>query len=273
MNNAQIKRLARIRLAGNWGNCVALSMTLISFALMVFLGEVIIYNISLRLGMDHASYFDYVASPSGAAMLILRTVAYYLLFVPEFGNIRSIYISLSQGKSFLGTQWEIRHNSFRYYFKMIGAQTLSILYQVLLIAPIVLCSFSVTYYIDQCQSDMSMRNLLMFMLCLVITILMVCVFIFLRIKLQLMPYILIFRSDIGIIDAFILSSRLMKKNTIRYLFFQLSFIHYFALCVLVFPLLVVIPYYCMSVTVFCSSLATKQAIEDYLGSKSDKNEI
>lgn len=266
MNNTQIKRLARIRLEGNWGNCTALSMLMFSFVLMVILGEMIIYYI-VSDAYGFSSYRSYISSGQGLALLAVRLCAYFLLFVPELSNIRSIYISLACGKSFSGTQWELRHNSIKYYLKISATQVLSLIYQALLAVPLAVCIFAVIYYTDLCRSEMSTKNLLMFMLCLLISIMMLCVFLYFRIKLRLLPYIMVIRSDIGIIDAFILSARLMKKNVIRYVFFQLSFLHYFAACLLVFPILAVVPYYYMSVTVFCTSLVSRTAVDEYIKGK------
>lgn len=267
MNNSQIKRLARIRLAGNWGNCIALSMMLLSFVTMIAIGELIIYRITAMLGHSYSSYMEYLSSSNTMVLLICRVVAYYLLFVPELGNMRSIYISLAQGRSFLGTRWEVRHNSFFYYVKLIFMQTLSLLYQLLLLTPLIISIMGVMYYIDLCMQKITTSSLMMFMLCLVIAIIMLCLFLHFKIKLRLLPYITVIRTDIGIIDAFILSSRFMKKNIIRYVFFQLSFLHYFLLCLFVFPILVVIPYYYMSLTVLCSSLVSKEAVDKYLADK------
>lgn len=272
MNNTQIKRLARIRLAGNWGNCIALSMMLLSFVTMITIGEIIIYKITSMTSQSYENYWDYLSAPNAMILLAFRVAAYYLLFVPELGNMRSIYINLSQGKSFIGTRWEVRHTSLRYYIKIILMQTLSLIYQLLLLTPLTVSVMGLLYYIDLCRQRITTSSLMMFMLCLVIAIIMLCLYIYFKIKLRLLPYIMVIRTDIGIIDAFILSMRLMKKNVIRYVFFQLSFLHYFILCLLVFPIFVVIPYYYMSVTVLCSSLVSNEAIEKYLSESKLRSE-
>ena len=267
MNNSQIKRLARIRLAGNWGNCVALSTTLISFATMIALGELIIYNITVMIGGKYTSYFDYISSPTAFYLMICRAVIYYLLFVPEVANLRGTYISLSQGKSFLGTQWELRHIGAVHYVRIILLQTLSLIYQAMLLIPLAACCFGVAYYIELCRQSITTRSLLMFMLCLLMAIIMLSVFIYFKIKLRLIPYIAALHPETGIIDTFILSSRLMRGNVIRYLVFQLSFLHYLMMCLLIFPIIVVIPYYYMSVAVLCSELVTDEAVREYMSGK------
>ncbi len=254
-------------MAGNWGNCVALSMTLLSFMTMIAIGELIIYRITLMIYSDFGSFSQYIRSETVLKLLVIRAAIYYLLLVPALSNMRRTYISLANGKSFIGTQWEIRHYGLRFYAKMIFMQTISLIYQAAMLVPLFACAFGVSYYIELCRQHITTRSLLMFMLCLLMAIIMLCVFLYFRIKMRLVPFINVLYPEIGMLDCFILSSRLMRKNIIRYVFFQLSFLHYFLLCVLVFPILVIFPYYYMSVSVLCSSLVNKNAVEDYLHSK------
>lgn len=267
MNNAQIKKLATIRLGGNWGNCIAISTTMLSIGLLIILGEVLLYHSYEFISPFEYSYIDYLRTTPGAALLITRIICYYLLLVPEIGYSRTIYARLSMGENFIGVRWSMRHQSFGSYVKTIFIQTLSIIYQAILFVPLVLSVFVVTYYIERVKEHMSNTNLIMFMLSLLFSILLLCLFVFLRIKLKLLPYIMTFRRDVRIFDAFVISFRLMKGNTLRYIFLLISFAKYFALCVFIFPILVVLPYYNMSMSIFCQSLISAEKIDGYLAEK------
>ncbi len=267
MNNAQIKKLATIRLGGNWGNCIAISTTMLSIGLLIILGEVLLYHTYEFMAPFSYSYFDYLKTTPGAALLIIRIVLYYLLLVPEIGYSRTVYARLSTGENFIGVRWSMRHQGFLSYVKTILIQTLSIIYQAILFIPLVFSIFVVTYYIERVKDHMSNTNLIMFMLSLLFSILLLFLFVFFKIKLKLLPYIMTFRRDVKIIDAFLLSFRLMKGNTLRYVFFLVSFVKYFLLCVFIFPILVVLPYYNMSTSIFCQSLITNDKIDEYLAEK------
>lgn len=271
MNNDQIKKLATIRLGGNWGNCIALSVTMLSMGLLVILGEVLIYHTYSLIRPFPISYVDYLMTPLGAVLLGLRILAYYLMFVPEIGYMRSIYASLSKGVNFIGARWAMRHQGFRYYLKTICIQTISLIYQTVIFAPLLLAGTAVYYYIEQAKEHMSNTNLIMFMLSLLITIILLFLFIFLKIKLRLIPFILAAKKDIKIIHAFSLSVKLMKGNTIRYILFLMSFAKYILLCLLIIPIIVILPYYNMSITIFCQSLVTEEKLSEYLAQKENKN--
>lgn len=270
MNNAQIKKLATIRLGGNWGNCIALGVTMLSMVLLVILGEVLVYHSYVMIEPFSTPYTEYLRTPLGMGMLIARIIAYYLLFVPEIGYVRSIYASLSAGVTFIGARWAMRHQSFRYYLKTICVQTISIIYQAILLIPLILSGFAVYYYIQQVKDQISNTNLIMFMLSLLIFIVLLFIFFFMKIKLKLLPSILAAKKDIRIIHAFSLSVKLMKGNTLRYILFILSFAKYLPLCLLIIPIIVILPYYNMSIAIFCQSLVTEEKISEYLSEREKK---
>ncbi len=269
MNNTQIKRLATIRLSGNWGNCIALGVTMLSMGLLVILGEILIYNGFSYLYPDE-NYYTFLASPVGLSLITCRVIAYYLIFVPEINYMRTIYASLSAGESFIGVRWALRHIGIKYYIKAIFVQTISILYHVVLLAPFAISVYVVTYYIGEAREQMNNTNLIMFMLSLLTSILFLFLYIFLTIKIRLVPFILAAKNDLKIFDAFMLSARLMEGNVLRYILFILSFVKYFLLCLLIFPIIVVLPYYNMSIAIFCRSLVTDEKISEYLAEKEKK---
>ncbi len=270
MNNDQIKKLATIRLGGNWGNCIALGVTMLSMGLLVILGEVLIYHSYTMIEPFDMNYFDYLATPLGGGLLLARVIAYYLMFVPEIGYMRSIYASLSKGVNFIGARWAMRHQGFGYYAKTICIQTISLIYQAVLLAPLIFASTAVYYYMEQAKAEMNTTNLMMFMLSLLIAIILLFLFIFMKIKLRLIPFILAARKDIKITHAFALSVKLMKGNTLRYILFLLSFAKYLLLCLLIIPIIVILPYYNMSITIFCQSLVTEEKLNEYISQKEQK---
>lgn len=270
MNNDQIKKLATIRLGGNWGNCIALGVTMLSMGLLVILGEVLIYHSYTMTEPFSLSYIEYLMSPLGASLLAARVLAYYLLFVPEIGYMRSIYASLSKGVNFIGARWAMRHQGFGYYLKTICIQTISLIYQAVLFAPLFLAGMAVYYYVEQAKEQMSNTNLIMFMLSLLIAIILLFLFIFMKIKLRLIPFILAAKKDIKITHAFWLSVKLMKGNTLRYILFLLSFAKYLLLCLLIIPIIVILPYYNMSITIFCQSLVTEEKLNEFIAQRERK---
>ena len=149
------------------------------------------------------------------------------------------------------------------YPKIIFTNTIALLIQAVALAPSICCAFGVVFYKEQCEHGITTVKLIMFMLCLLVTILAFSAFIYLRLKIKLLPYIIVTKPRMKIIDAIKLSFTLMRKNTLRYLVFKLSFIKYIPFALLAFPCVIIFPYYIMSMTVFMDCLLGDVKHDDF----------
>lgn len=261
MTAKQIKKLALIRLKGNWGNCISMALTLLCMMIFVFLAEYVMCTSSIFHNNDQYYSVDFLLHTSwGNLILALQIIIAYLVAVPESYVLKRLYYDISKGGNYRNSRNFFEKYMFRQMPKSILANTLCSIIYILTIMPCVASVFGIYYIAYICQNEkITTIRLLLFMFAVMMLIIFICFLFYIRVSLRLVPYIIMIYPNESVTEAISKSFSLMRGNHILYLAFQFSFLKYMPLNIFVYPILFYIPFYSMSKIIFIEHVLEKNS--------------
>lgn len=228
------------------------------FAFLGFLlmCESLVFLVFRYIGVDYSYSLDYTLHTlPGRIALAVRIAAALLLFMPEVFFLRRHFIDISEGGGYSRTKQYIRSNAEKILPRVLGTVFITTLLKFFAAVPIAIGAYGIYYWGWVCKLDeLTLMGLFVFMLSLGFTVVWTGVFIHYCISLSLTGYIMALNPRANIFDACDLSVRLMDGRHGRYISFILSFIKFLPLCLFIYPIFVVIPYFMFSYVVFIKDI-------------------
>lgn len=274
MTNKQIKSLALIKLKGNWGNCIAISLAFFTMVLLCFLVGCIAF-LTYRTTYSDTPLFK--SSWLNLPQVLIATVAsvtYFLVFIMIAYTFLRQFIDISRGRLYNTSRNRIMGYK-KLFFKI------SILPYLARTSIILLCTVPGFLAVDAVKSLFTFSNesgslslfvLMFFMMSVLVVILSVVLTINAIICLHLLPTILMLNPLMPLTHAISLCFRKAEGNKMRIISFHLSFVKYLPLLVLLYPFIVFFPYYLMSDLILIEDILGKELTKDiFLEVFADKN--
>lgn len=263
MTNKQIKTLARIKLRGNWGNSIALVFCIFAVALLIIIGGYFVLSMYAYLIDEEFSVSSYLHDPvnlgiSVTAILLLTAVLSMIYFV-----IVRQFIDISKGADF-----SEKRNSV--YKRPLLLMKITLIPQFAKLVIIILASIPGIFAVDFAnnltarakQSSITFILLLLFMVSLLVVILSAILVLACILSLHLLPVIIMLHPAMPLGKAIKICFKATDSNRIRMLLFYLSFIKFLPLLLLVYPGIIIIPYFAMSDIVLISSILDEDLKKD-----------
>lgn len=253
-----MKKEARRRLQGNWGNCIALTVMFFAFLGFLVMCEILIFLTCRYIGKEYSYTLDFALhSRLGIIMFAVRLAVVFVVVMPEMFFVRRLFIDISEGKSYSESRQYIQSNIGKLFPKVFGTVFITSMLKFFAAVPLGIGAYGIYYWGWVCKLDeLTLFGLFIFMLSLGFTVVWTGVFIHYCISLSLTGFIMVLNPRANVFDACDLSVRLMEGRHGRYISFMLSFVKFIPLCPFVFPVFAVLPYFMLSYVVF---------IEDIMG--------
>lgn len=260
MTDKEIRQLARERLTEN-SDIVIISIIYFfsTIALIYFFETFITAVIRLFADSDYQLYkslFDGV-SFSEIMMLILRITMYYLMVTLIRNILLRYFINMNEGceaERFISVHWSrLLNPCLRGSFKLL-------LYKTLVTLPLFFGIYGINYFRNKgLSSQLTLLDLVCFMLCIGFSIVWVGELIHYFISLSLVQYIIAINPRANFFDACDLSVKLMDGKHSRVITFWMQTLPMLLLpCILVYPVLLVCPY-----IVECKLIFAREVMGDY----------
>lgn len=264
MTNKQIKAYALRKMKGNWGNCFTSTVVYIAVILLVFFCHCIFY---LVFKYKDKRMFPYISSSESIPFLItvvaVSAVMHFVFVMLSYVYLRQ-FIDISAG--FPVTESRNRIMEYKKLFIKISVLPHFAKYGIfiLCIIPGLMAYDSVKNLIDSAVSgeQLTVFTLMFFMMSVLVMLLSAVILVNAVLSLTLLPVILLHNPLMPISHAISLSFKKADGNKLRILSFYLSFIKFLPLCVLLYPILMIFPYFVMSVIIMVENLIGDELADD-----------
>lgn len=264
MTNKQIKSLALVKLKGNWGNCISISLAFFTMLLLFFLGVCIAYLVYRAIPFyPILSYSEWGNLPH-TVFTGIACFAYVGVLIMISYTILRLFIDISRGRFYNTSRNRIMCYK-RLFFKI------SVVPHITRTVIILLCTVPGFLAADAVRSLFSFSSeagsltlfvLMFFMMSILVIILSIVLTINAVICLHLLPTILMLNPLMPLTHAISLCFRKAEGNKMKIVSFHLSFVKYIPLFILIYPAVVIFPYYLMSDLILVEDILGKELTTD-----------
>lgn len=263
MTIRQVKSLALIKLKGNWGNAISITISMLAALQLMFLEECVSYLIHLR--NSTLSYFslEHLTNPPHFVIAILKALLILTaLTVIKYTIVRQ-YIDISKSREYITSRNLILKNK-RFFFRMsVVPELVKTGLIILSIIPGLMAWDSVNKLIDYSKDhSLSIFVLMFFMMSVFMILLSGYLTLSSIISLHFLSLIMLLNPRMPVTQAAMMCYRVAEGNKLRIVFFHLSFVKFLPLCVLIYPLAIITPYYLMSDLLLLESMLKKDLKND-----------
>lgn len=248
MNNKQIKTLALIKLKGNWGNCLA-----ITFAMSALLLLLALCNLTMARLYNYFVGISYIPEglifhPLIIALQAVRLAFYFIILSMIHYIIVKQFADISYGLNFIVSRNAV-YGDIKHFFKIsVLPNLLKYLIIIGCVIPGLLAFHSAKELTGRSLSDdpIPFLILLFFMLSVLVMIFSVILTVSSIVTLHILPVLMTFNPELSAPRAIFLCFKLTDGRRIRMIHFYLSFLKYLPLCLFVYPIFLLVPYFTMS---------------------------
>ena len=259
MNLRQIKSLAIIKLKGNWGNYIAIYLSIAAMLLFWVLNNVIIYIIWNHYGYADVYSKNFFNYPIFSTLLIVQNTAIFCLVAMIRFMAKRQFIDIRHGRNFVDTRNAMYQHPISLFKISVIPKLIIILILCLHAIPLVFGIMAIHKQIIYSDTHaIALDFLFIFMATILLIVFSTIGFVFSYISLRFLPYIFIFNPKTPYLKAIRLSYLLAKGNKLKIIIFDLSFLKFLPLMLLIYPVFAISPYYLMSNILL---------IEDIMGEK------
>lgn len=247
MNNKQIKSLALIKLKGNWGNCLAINFAVTALGLLIYLGQSVTVKSYALLGQSDILFKHFRDYPLLVCYTILKNLLYLLLLSMIHYIIVRQFIDISRRRNISDSRNAL-YRKFGHFVKISFVPQLC--KALILISGIIPGFFglhSARNFINySTENSLTFFVLLFFMLSVLMIIISVIITFYSLLSLHLLPVVLMLNPAMSVKTAIGLCYRITDGQRLRMLSLYISFIKFLPLCLLVYPIFAIAPYFIMS---------------------------
>lgn len=247
MTGKQAKTIARIKLKGNWGNCLAITFAMSALLLMLGLSELVFreaLDISIEKGLASRGIMEL---PAVIVLRVARAGIYFVLMSMIHYIIVKQFADISAGMDLVGSRNAV-YGDLKRFFKV------SVIPNVLKYLILFGCVLPGFFAYDMAKrlaqraynEKMSFLLLLFFMLSVLMIIFSVILVVTSLLTLHLLPVLMTLNPELPAKSAIVLCYKLADGQRLRMLALYISFLKYLPFCLLIYPLFLIIPYFTMS---------------------------
>lgn len=261
MTSKQIKSLALLKLKGSWGNVISISLSFMATFLLVFLGECFFYMIyredgdSLFLSLP-SDYFP-------ISLIVALSLVFYIILIMIYYTFIRELIDIKNGRPF-----NTSLNRIVGYKKLFVK--ISLFPHFAIVGILLLCALPGLLAMDSIRSlanqtydrALSVFVLLFFMMSVLIVLFSIFLIVTSALSLYLLPIIIMNNPLIPLSQAISICYKKSTGNRMKILTFHLSFLKYLPLCLLIYPIVIILPYYVMSSIILVEDILGKELSTD-----------
>ncbi len=260
MKFSELKQEAIKILSNCWAEACIVSIILMSFAAIFLSAGYIIYAVLIQLGMATGSYREVIFSGNiyYIAGLIFRLIVCYIFMSPVLNGKCYCFLQAVRGQIVPINCVFSCYASRGIFFKSLKIRFQTDLRRAAVFIPVLL--------VVAFESDMLLHifknniwgksEILSAVGCIVIIVSLIILYTLFSGRYTAVPYIFVSNPDVNSGEIIKQSLECVKENNLRLLKLKLSFVGWFALCILIFPLILVLPYYCMTLAVAINNVIT-----------------
>lgn len=261
MTNKQIKSLALIKLKGSWGNGIAITLSFFAVLMLSFLGDCMLY---MLYDKESTSFLPVIPSEGlQTAISVGINIFFYLILIMISYTFLREFIDIRHGRDY-----NISRNRIMSYKKLFFK--VSFVPQVAKMGIILLCSLPGFLAYDSIKTlteqpydkTLSVFVLMFFMMSVLVILLSAVLVINALLCLHLLPTVIMLNPLLPLSHAISMCFRKAEGNKLRIALFHLSFLKYLPVCLLLYPICVVFPYYMMSNLLLCEDILGKDLAKD-----------
>lgn len=265
MTVKEIKALARVKLKGNWGNCISVTIAMLGLVLLLFFMYCAVY-LSYKNITGAGLYEIYTvikSDPLQTTAFFLGNMIFHIVWIMIGYTIIRQFIDISRGRDYNVSRNVIMRYK-RHFFKI------SVVTHIVKLGIIALCTVPGFLAADAVKrliefsktNSLSLVVLLFFMFSVFMIILSAILTLNSIISLHALGTIMLLNPLMPVTHGVSLCFRLSEGNKSKIVHFHLSFLKFIPLCLLVYPIVVIIPYYLMSNLMLVESIIKKELRED-----------
>ena len=263
--SSQLKKRAKTHLDVYWGESVAIFSVFASFIVMSVLIGYISTEILFRNGLAENRYPAIFFENNGYFLILLavRLLLLYIITAPAYFGRCWCYLQAAKGQSAPANCLFSCYSTKGVFLRSLKLKLMVDLKKFFVLIP-ALTAVVFEYSLLKSMYHNGINRLLMviFIICgIILVISLICIYSVLTMKYLLVQYLFVSNPDEDASVTIKKSSEMMHGHETSMLFICISFLGWFALCVILFPLFSVVPYFHMTIA---------EAVNDILsGSKAD----
>ena len=263
MTNRQIKKLAIIKLKGNWGNSVALTLCIFAIILLVILSGLLVLLIHSHLTGTPFSLKSYLSTPVNIVIASVFSLAAAICLSMIYFVIVRQFIDISKGDDFTEKRNAIHAKPFKLIKLTVLPQLLRLVILLCAAAPgLFAIDFVRRIYAMSLEGTLDFMRLFMFMVSMLAVILSIILIAISSLSLHLLPMVIMLHPNIPLLKAVSLCFKATDAKRLQMLWFYLSFLKFLPLAVFIYPSFIIIPYFAMSDIVFMTNILNEELKND-----------
>lgn len=264
MSNKELRELTFKRLKGNWGNAVVIGVAFIAMLLLALYCNVTNFLAYKVMGFEKIGFRYHNVSLAQIIASSLFNGVFLVLIVMAYYTIIRQFIDISRGKDYNLSRNIIMKNKLNFFKISVRAWATKVLIIFLCTIPGIFGYDSVKNLVklaDQAEK-LSVFTLFCFMMSVFMILLSISLTINSILSLHLLQPLVLLNPMMPVKQAVSLCYKQADGNKLRIITYYLSIIKYLPLIVLVYPIIVLFPYYLMSNLVMCEGILGKEFTKD-----------
>lgn len=264
MTNKQIREMTFKYLKGNWGNAIVIGVAFIAMLLLALYCHITNFLAYQVMGFGKVGFRYHNVSLVQIIVSSLLNCAFSVCIVMAYYTINRQFIDMARGHDYNLSRNIIMKNK-RHFFKLsFKAWATKVFIIFLCIVPGVFgydSAKNLSQLADQAEK-LSVFTLFCFMMSVFMVLVSIVLTINSILSLHLLQTLVLLNPMMPIRQAVSLCFKQADGNKTRIITYYLSIIKYLPLIVLVYPILVLFPYYLMSNLVLCEGILGKELTKD-----------
>lgn len=266
MKFLELKQEAIKLLSNCWAEACIVSIILMSFVAIFLSAGYFIYAVLIYLGEASGSYKDVIFSGNVyyIAGLIFRFIVCYIFMSPVLSGKSYCFLQAVKGQIVPINCIFSCYASRGIFVKSLKIRILTDLRRAVVLIPVLL---GVVFEIDMLlhifkNNIWGKMEVFSAVGCIVIIVSLIILYTLYSSRYTAVPYIFVSNPDVNSDKIIKQSLEYVKENNFRLLKLKLSFLGWLVLCILIFPLILVLPYYCMTLALAVNNIITEPQKKD-----------
>lgn len=251
-------------LTDNWGRSIVVVLMIFILNVAILLTERSIYEYYSFRGINISyNLEDMYENNILMLMVVIRVAAAFIVTFPVYTGGTWWFLHTVKGEKNELKEVYVCFSNIRIYLKSLLLSLSVCICRIIVAIPVFITSFMTVKMLNYAYTDYGPDNGKFAVLTGCSAALMVCllfVYFYYSMGFVLSSYIFVSNPDLNVFKCIKMSQMLMKDKKGELLKLYLSFIPWIFVCVLVFPVFFVVPYFYMSLTVFANEIIKKEKI-------------